>query len=166
MLPAQTIALAEERYAAFGEIAVLYLPAAAGFAAVVCGIVSLLFAGMLHSLTGTSSYPAVRRQAVVDPVFATVWLVSLLLGAVDGGAVGICASNIMMIFMLPCAAAGITAYKVQIRERRERGRRGLPFSLIFLIFVSVFASPVTGVMILSVNGALFAYSKKRFFVTR
>lgn len=163
-LPAETLDAMATDYAEFARLAVLYLPATAGMAAVVYGIISLLICGWFHNVTGTGSYT--RRDPVVDPVFAVIWIVSLFIGAFDGGIAGVVCSNIMMIFLLPCSAAGITSYKAEFRLRRKLGLRGIPFSLILLIAVSVLFSPLSGIMILAINGAFFAFRKKHVLIIK
>lgn len=161
-LSLENAALLKEQYEAIAADAVMYIPAVIGMSVAAVGAVGLRLAGFLHTLTGCGTYPLVRRIAAADRVFAVIWLAALLLGATDSGIVGACASNIMLILMVPAAAAGVSSYRFLTARHRLMGKRGVPFSLIMLVFSFVFLSPVVGIMILALTGCFSAFGRMRF----
>ncbi len=158
-LPLDTANLLIEQYEAVAYTAVMYAPAAVGCMAALLGVIAIRFAGLLHGLSGCTVYPAERRGARVDRIFAVIYLISLFLGSFDTGIVGACAANVMLILMIPASAAGVTAYRLMLRRRRESGVRGVPFSLLMLILSFVLFSPVVGLMILAFTGVFSAFAK-------
>ena len=159
-IPLETARLLVSQYEVIAKSAVAYIPAVIGSMIVLFGIIAVWLCGFLHNITRCETYKMKLRVARVDRIFAVIWLASLLLGIVNAGVVGICASNIMLILMLPCAAAGLTEYRIMLFKRRLTGRRGLPFAVITLIIVFVFVSPVVGMMVLSLTGAFGAFTRK------
>ncbi len=162
-LPLETAKLLTEQYETVAYTAVIYIPAVAGCGIGLVGILSLRLAGFIHDLTGCDTYPKERRTAVVDRIFAVIYLAALVLGALDVSIVGVCASNVMITLMVPASAAGVAAYRSMIGHRRRIGKRGIPFSLIMLIVSFVFFSPVVGLMILAFTGVFAAFAKKSGF---
>lgn len=159
-LPLDTANLLIEQYEAVAYTAVMYAPAAVGCTAALLGIIAIRIAGFLHDLSGCGFYLKERRGARVDRIFAVIYLVSLFLGSFGTGVIGACAANVMLILMIPASAAGVTAYRLMLRRRREAGVRGVPFSLLMLILSFVIFSPVVGLMILAFTGIFAAFAKK------
>lgn len=162
-LSLDTAKLLTEQYEAIAYTAVVYTPSVIGCSIALLGVIALRLAGFLHDLTGCVTYPKEKRIAAVDRIFAVIYSLSLIIGSFDTGIVGACASNIMMILMIPAAAAGVSAYRIMLQNRRMAGRRGIPFSLVMLIVSFVVFSPVVGLMILSFTGIFAAFIKNSAF---
>ncbi len=149
------------QYEAIAAASVMYIPAVIGGLFGIIGLVSLRLAGFIHTLTYSDSYPIEKRIAVPDRVFAVIYIVSVIIGMGDMGVVGASLLNIMIIMTVPACAAGVSAYRILLLRRRLSGRRGLPLSLVMLIFSFVFFTPAVGLMILSLTGVFSAFGKRR-----
>lgn len=152
--------LMTEQYEAVISSTLVYVPAVISWGIELCAIIALRLTGALHTVTGSVLYPKYRRSAAVSRVFAVIYLVSMLAGAVSSGIVGCSAGNIMLVLMLPAAAAGVSVYHEMLRAHRMRGRRGLPLPLILLAAIFVFMSPVFGTVALALTGVLASFRRR------
>jgi len=159
-VPYETARLFAQQYDAIAKSAAAYIPGVVGGMIVLFATAAVILSGILHNITGCKTYRFSRRIPKVDKIYAVLWLASLLVGVIDGGIAGVCASNIMMALMIPCSVAGLTEYKVMLIKRKLMKKRGLPFAIITLIVVFIFVSPVVGVMVLSLTGAFGAFVKE------
>lgn len=159
-LPAENVELIRQQYDTILELMVLYSPAFLAWIVEICGIVALLINGVCHDFTGSFAYPGYLRIAILDRVYSVIFILAFIVGSVGGGVVGMCAENVMLVLILPAACAGITYIKLNIAERRLRGRRGFPPALLIVLVVSLAMSPVMGVAALAVMGIFEAFKKR------
>lgn len=152
--------LMTEQYEAVIESTLVYIPAVVSWGIELCAVIALRLTGVLHNVTGSVLYPKHRRSAAVSRAFAVIYLISMLMGAVSSGIVGCSAGNVMLVLMLPAAAAGVSVYREMLRTHRRSGRRGLPIPLILLAAIFIFMSPVFGTVALSLTGALASFKRK------
>lgn len=159
-VPQENVAQLTEMYELTLDMLVAYASIIPAWIIELCGVAALRLVGLFHNMSGSRMYPLYKRFSYADRVFAVLFSASLLLGFIAGGVVGICAENVVLILMIPAVCAGVSSIRLTMAERRIRGMRGLPISLV-IVLVSVFISPVTGLLVLGFTGALDAFKKKR-----
>ena len=158
-LPMDTAVLLSTQYEEVLRATLLGVPAITSWIIEFFGLIVIRLAGYLHTVTGCTTYPMYRRPATVSRTFAVVYFVSVFLMLTSDGLFGACATNVMLVLMVPAMAAGISSYRRAIVERRMRGMRGFPGSVVLLIFVTLAMSLLAGFIFLSLTGAFSAFGK-------
>ena len=138
---------------------VMYSPVILAWVIELCGIACIRIVGVCHNFTGSIHYPLYKRFAYGDKVFAYLFIASALVGTFGSGVVGACAENTMMVLLVPGVCAGIAVNRRAVTERRSKGVRGLPISL-WIIIGCVVMSPIIGLMVLGITGAVDAIKRK------
>ncbi len=159
-IPAENVAALTEMYDLALEVMVLYAPVLLAWLIEICGVISIRLVGFFHNFAGSTMYPLYKRFAFGDRVFGFVFLAALILGFMDNGIVGICAVNVMLVLLVPAVCSGVSVNRRMLAERRERGMRGIPPSLL-IVLISIFMSPIIGLAVLGFTGAVDALKKKR-----